>query len=202
MTDSENAFGYDTRIPENIRLIFMWLCQDVAALQSKWDFYLELYDNQENTALLSELASWSFNLIEEALRNDMTIAISRLSDPSTTRRVIENLSLATLVERCSDIPGIDKRLDDFQAACQPISSWRNKHVGHNDLNTKIYPREYPLPGINKRHVDEIIYRASEILKVVAIQYTNSELYFHSESYGGAKDLVYWLKSSRDYRYGV
>ena len=198
MTDIENAFGYDTRIPENIRVIFMWLCQDVAALQSKWDFYLELYDSEENTALLSELASWSFNIVEEALRNDMTMAISRLSDPSTSMRTKENLSLATLVEKCPDIPDLERRLAEFQVGCQPVSNWRNKHVGHNDLHTKIHPRENPLPGITKNQIDEIINRASELLKIVALQYANGDLYFHTISRGGAKDLIFWLKSGRDH----
>jgi hypothetical protein len=198
VTDFENAFGYDARIPENIRVIFMWLCQDVAALQSEWDFYLELYGNEENTALLSDLASWSFKIVEEALRNDMTMTISRLSDPSTSMRTKENLSLATLVEKCSDIPDLDSRLADFQAACKPVSNWRNKHVGHNDLHTKIHPRENPLPGITKNQIDEIINRASEILKIVALQYANGDLYFHTIARGDAKDLIFWLKSGRDH----
>lgn len=155
MIDFENTFGYDSRIPKSIRGIFMWLCQDVAALQSKWDFYLELYSKEENTALLSELASWSFNIIEETLRNDMTMAICRLCDPSISMGK-ENLSLATLVEKCSDIPDMERQLVDFQVACEPISRWRNKQVGHNDLHTRIRPRENPLPGINKNKIDEIL----------------------------------------------
>ena len=176
----------------------MWLCQDVAALQSKWDFYLELYGKEENTALLSELASWSFNIMEEALRNDMTMAISRLSDPSISMRTKENLSLATLVKMCPDIRGLDRQLADFQAACQPVSNWRNKHVGHNDLDTKIHPRENPLPGITKNQIDEIINRAAEILKIVILQYANGDLHFHTIARGDAKDLIFWLKSGRDH----
>ena len=202
MTDFENAFGYDARIPENIRIIFMWLCQDVAALQSEWDFYLELYGKEENTALLSELASWSFNIVEEALRNDMTMAISRLSDPSTSMRTKENLSLATLVEKCSEIPDLARRLSDFQAACQPVSNWRNKHVGHNDLHTKIHPRDNPLPGITKNQIGEIINRASEMLKIVILYYANGDLYFHTVARGGAKDLIFWLKSGRDHHHSA
>lgn len=175
----------------------MWLCQDVAALQSEWDFYLELYGKEENTALLSELASWSFNIIEESLRNDMTMAICRLCDPSITMRK-ENLSLATLVKKCPDIADLDQRLKDFQAVCEPISSWRNKQVGHNDLHTRIHPRENPLPGITKYQIDEIIKQASALLRVVAFRYTGGELNFHTISRGGAEDLVFWLKSGQDH----
>jgi len=66
------------------------------------------------------------------------------------------------------------------------------------LNTKIQPRENPLPGITKNQIDEIINQASEILKIVAFHYANGDLYFHTISHGGAKDLVFWLKSGRDH----
>ena len=56
MVDREDALGFDKRIPENIRDACMGLCQDVAALQSKWVFYPGLYGTKENAALLSELA--------------------------------------------------------------------------------------------------------------------------------------------------
>jgi len=197
MTEIENAFGFNERVPESIREIFMWLCQDVVALQSKWDFYLELYGKEENTDLLSELAPWSFNLIEESLRNDMTMAISRLSDPSITIRK-ENLSLATLVEKCAAIEGLKAQLADFQVACQPISQWRNRHVGHKDFNTTIRPRENPLPGISKPQINEIIKLATRLLKSVSFHFGGGDLYFHTIARGGAEELIFWLKAGHEH----
>jgi len=95
---SNRDFGYDIRLPENIREVFMWLCQDVTSLQSKWSLYLKLFSNQEDTMLLSELALGFFQVIEESLRNDITMAICRLSDPPKSMGK-DNLSLKTLVEQ-------------------------------------------------------------------------------------------------------
>jgi hypothetical protein len=53
---SKDAFGYDSRLPENIRDIFMCLCQEVACLHDKWSLYLGLFGDKNNTDLLSELA--------------------------------------------------------------------------------------------------------------------------------------------------
>jgi hypothetical protein len=197
MVRIEDAFGYDIRVPEKIRETFMWLCNDVADLQSKWDFYLELYGKEENTALLSELAPWSFNIIEESLRNDMTMAICRLSDRSITMGE-KNLSLATLVENCPDISGLDTTLAEFQASCKPISKWRNKHVGHKDFKTLIRPREKPLPGINKIQIEQILILAEKILKIVCLYYTKGELGFYTISRGGAEDLIFWLKAGQEH----
>jgi hypothetical protein len=53
---SKDAFGYDSRLPENIRDIFMWLFQEVACLHDKWSLYPGLFGDKNNTDLLSELA--------------------------------------------------------------------------------------------------------------------------------------------------
>ena len=197
MVEKENAFGYDPKLPQDICEIFMWLCQDVSALQSKWDFYIEIFGKAENTRLLSNLAPWSFNIIEESLRNDMTMTICRLCDPPISFSK-ENLSLATLVEKCNVIEDLDARLIEFQSACKPISRLRNKQVGHNDLNTKISPRNNPLPGITRTQIEKIIELASEILKKVEFYYSRGDLYFHTISRGGAKDLIFWLKAGQKY----
>jgi hypothetical protein len=194
---NEDRFGYVANMPENIRIIFMWLCQDVASLQSKWDFYLELYDDKNNTEIMSDLASWSFNIIEESLRNDMTMAICRLSDPTVTLSK-DNLSLATLVKKCSDIPSLDERLSSLQVACESVSKYRNKRVAHNDLRTRISPKENPLPGINKVQIDQILKLAADILNTVILHYVDSELYFHTFSLGDAKDLMFWLKAGQEH----
>jgi len=195
----EDVFGYDPRLPDDIRDIFMWLCQDVAALYYKWHFYLELYSEEENTALLSYLAQSSFNIIEESLRSDLTMSICRLRDPAYSVGK-ENLSLSTLAQKCSEIDEVDELLKEFQDACQPIRQYRNKRVGHNDLNTTIKPRDNPLPGIGRRDIDNILALASRILNVIYKNYIDSELVFdHPFFIGGAEALIYWLRLGKKYQ---
>jgi hypothetical protein len=113
------SFGYSDKLPEDIRDIFMWLCQDVASLQHKWDFYSELFGAEENTKLLSELAIASFNIIFETLQNDVTMAIYRLSDPPRSGGQ-DNLSLETLVKKCTEIEGVDTLWIEFKEKCKPV----------------------------------------------------------------------------------
>ena len=192
----ENSFGYDERVPEKIRTILMWLCKDMSSLQSKWDFYLELYGSAKNTDLLSELAPWSFNIIEETLRNDMTMAICRLSDPAKSLGK-DNLSLAYLVENCREFFDLTDLLKDFQVACEPISKYRNKQIGHNDLNTVIRPRENPLPDVSKEQINKILQLAADILNRIFIHFTGGELSFHIISRDGADTLIFWLNAGKE-----
>lgn len=191
----DKAFGYDSLLPENIREIFMWLCQDVASLHNKWHFYLELFNSEEDTGLLSELALGSFSIIEESLRNDMTMSICRLSDPSTTGKH-RNLSLQALLEECDRIDNVSELLEDFLAACDPIRRYRHKRVGHNDLSTTIKPDGNPLPGIGRKQVDEILELAGRILNIIYQNFVYSELAFQPFLIGGADALLYWLRLAK------
>jgi hypothetical protein len=194
----KNRFGYDEKVPENIRLEVMWLCQDVTALQNKWDFYLGLFGEKENTDLLSDLASWSFTLIEESLRYDMTMAICRLRDPAKDRQGNKNLSLGYLVENCRDVDGLDSLFANFRSASAPVNEHRNKRVGHSDLNTRIKPREHPLPGVNKDQIELILMLVSNILKTVFQHYTGRDLDFHTVTIDDAETLIFLLKGGKEF----
>lgn len=196
-TEFSDRFGYSEKIPESIRTMVMWLCQEVTSLQSKWDFYLELFSKKQNTDLLSDLARFSFNIIEESLRFDMIMAVCRLSDPVKSSGQ-ENLSFAQLVENCSNIAGLDSIQSKFQNACEPVRKLRNKRVGHKDLNTFIKPSGHPLPGIHKEHMDLIVELASNILRTVFQHYAGGDLYFHTIARGDAKDLIFWLSQGREF----
>ena len=122
---TNDRFGFHQNLPENIRDIFMWLCQDVAMLRLKWNFYIGLYSSKESTELMSDLASTSFKIIEESLRRDMTMAICRLSDPIKTMGQ-ENLSFRTLFDRLDDDQSRLEMLEEFLQACKPVQALRNK----------------------------------------------------------------------------
>jgi hypothetical protein len=195
---SSDAFGYSPALPEDIREIFMWLCQDVASLQIKWNTYLELFSDQETTDLLSALAQGFFQAIEESLRDDMTMAICRLSDRPRSKGK-HNLSIPTLVQRCRHIERVSDLFKDFVVACEPVRQYRNKRVGHNDLNTTIKPHDNPLPGIGRRQIDTILRLASQILNLVYRHYVgDAELHFKPVQVGDAGALIFWLKMAHEY----
>src|SRR5262245_8626972 len=127
---SHDQVGSGERMPEEIRGLCTRLSEDVAILHLKWSYYLELFGSPENTALLSDTARAFFQVVEESIRNDMIMAICRLSDPSRTLGG-DSLSFATLAAQCSDVPRVEDLLTAFQAACGPVRRYRNRHLGHN-----------------------------------------------------------------------
>lgn len=191
-----DIFGYDAGLPEEIREIFMWLCQDVAALHRKWHFYLTLFGDINTTQLLSDLARGSFNIIEETVRNDISLGISRLSDPSKTSRN-ENISMEALVSRCDEIDNIAELQKEFISKCKPIQKLRNKRLAHNDFKSKIQPIEFPLPSISRSDIDVILELATSILNSIYGYYIDGEFCFTPIMKGDAKTLIYLLKKAKD-----
>ncbi len=198
---NKNAFGYFENLPEDIRNIFMWLCQDVASLQQKWDFYLELFGKAQNIVLLSELAPGSFNIIFETLQNEFTMSICRLGDPSTVMGNA-NISFAALLERCADVEEVKDLFSEFRALSEPLRQRRNKRVGHRDLDTVIGPFSNAFPDISKEQISTILQIAADILNSVLQQYEDSEMYFHPVTQGDANILIYWLKRAKQSRHSL
>jgi hypothetical protein len=198
----DGDFCYNPAIPEPIRDIFAQLGQDVAWLHYKWNSYLELFAKPENAALLSDMVRALFQLMEESLRNDMTMAIARLNDPPRSMGK-ENCSIATLVERLAGHPvhpRLQVLLREFKAACEPIEKHRNKRVGHNDLATAIKPHEHPLPGVGRSQVDTILGLAAKILRTTVDQFDSIEYGFDRMiKIGGADDLMFWLRKGWEAR---
>jgi hypothetical protein len=200
---SNNALGYDQVLPESIRGIFKSVYEDVVWLQCKWDFYIGLFSSRENTDLLSDLAQTSFKIIEESLRADMTMTICRLGDPSRSTikgKTFDNLSLETLIERCDKVKNVTSLLQDFRSASKPVRDYRNKGVGHNDLNTSIRPTDNPLPGISRSQIDKTLKLAWQILNVIYQHFVpDTELGAGVRVISGADTLIYWLKLAHEYR---
>jgi hypothetical protein len=197
----ETAFGYSDKLPEKMREPFVWLCQDLLALQTKWDFFAHLYDSQENAALLSELALASFNLIRAALVTDFIMGISRLTDPPQSGRdpVQDNLTLGALVQMCADVPEAamwQRRCDHLKTVAEPMRRQRNKRFAHRDLNIAINPMESPLPGVTKADIQRFLQSATELMNLILQHFEDVELHFHGPAHGGAESLLFWLKEGK------
>jgi hypothetical protein len=165
-------------------------------LHLKWSYYLELFGSRENAAVLSATAGAFFQTIAESLRTDLVVSICRLSDPSRTLGGDE-LSLASLVARCGDAPRAEDLLTAFQAACGPVRRYRNRHLGHNELDAIIPPSVDLLPDAGRPEVDEILRLAAGVLRAVSQHVSSGDFTFPPAPTGGARDLIDRLNGAQE-----
>jgi hypothetical protein len=183
--------GYDERIPEEIRDICADLCDDVTILHVKWTFYRELFTFRANTDLLSAVARAFFQTVEESLRIDLLTTICRLSDPNRELGRV-NLSFASLLGKCANLPRVDYLVTAFQAGCGSVRLYRNRYVGHNDLEADLTPKADFLPGVSFAQIDEVLRLAHEILRIIYAQYAQLDFVIQPVIHG-PRALLDWMK---------
>lgn len=193
----ENS-GFASKVADELRDLYANLLEDLASLRRKWRFYQELFGSQEIAALLSEVAPAFFQTIEESDRNDIILAICRLSDPSRTLGG-DALSLASLVARCEQVPKLEHLLTALQSACGSVRRYRNRRLAHNDPSAILKPREELLPGVARTQIDEILELAGQILSVVAERVGCAAPQLEPPHEGGVSALVESLRIARDRR---
>lgn len=128
----------DTRQPDRtFDDLFKHLLNDVIWLHVKWRIYRQLYGTSaEHVELLNRTAPTFFSVAQEAILNDVLLAISRLTDPATCAGH-ENLSIARVFEAYegNDRPNLVPFLRELESACNRIRSRRNRRLAHRDLHT-------------------------------------------------------------------
>lgn len=192
---SNEPFGACPQLAEDVQPVFQDICQDLASLNGKWRLYLDLFSGKETVALLNEMAMGAFQTVEEALRIDLTMSICRLSDPLRSSGQ-ENLSLEVLVQKLKHVPGLAALWQDFKSKCDPVRRYRNKRVGHNDLNVALKPHENPLPGVGRSVIEGILASAGRIVNHAYQAYVNGEMRFEALVLGDGKALVFALKMAK------
>jgi hypothetical protein len=197
---AEGEFGDLPALPEDIREIFKWLCQDLASLSHKWETYLGLFGTEENRGLMFDTAREAFAVIEESLRTDMTMLICRLSDPRRSCGK-ENLNFSTLAESFETDQKLQELVREFRDSCASIRLHRNKLIGHSDKDTRLKPDENLLPPVGRSDVEAIIERATAVLKYVVEKRTGGDIAFTPFAVMGADALVFWLKKGWEAEYG-
>ena len=186
----ENDFGFRPDLPENVRDIFMWLCQDLASLCYKWKTYRNLF-KPENEAILYNTAQQAFKVIEESLRVDMTMMICRLGDPLRSCGK-ENLNFKALEHCYENDTDLKKLVKGFQDACEPIKTHRNKLVAHSDMQTRLKPDENLMPPVGRSEIETVIDCATKVLNHI-----EPNMGFVPYDFMGADTLVFWLQKGWD-----
>lgn len=188
----EDRLGHTPELPENIRGLFRELCQEVAFVNAVWQFYLELFTDDANTAMFNEVASSSFKIIEHALRTEITMGLCRLSDPAGKGKR-SRCSMLRLASQAGPIDGLEAKVDEFVSHCGLIHRLRNRLTAHAELRTALEVHPDPLPGVGRENINEAIQLADEALNILLRHYTvEQELGFEAPYIGGADSLIYWL----------
>lgn len=167
-------------VPSPIAQSYDVLKTEVTWLHGRWICYCQLFaSSPKRIEMLNECASTFFFIIEDVLRDEVLISLSKLTDPAATGKN-ENLSLGHLQMQ------LDKHGDQALSArnkltlknlhdqCSPFREWRNKHLAHLDLQTAMKTSPTPLPGVSREMIDNALSTLRDYLNAIEQHYDNSE----------------------------
>lgn len=184
------------------------LGRELSFLNTKWNDYKTLYCTDDDTVqLLNYAASFFFQILREVLRDDIILAVCRITDrPESTVRGMKknNLTIEYLISIIPDVDGTLKQtlknlLPVIKARCEKFRDHRNLRVSHYDLDTRLKRPDALLPGIGIDDADAALKSIADVLNVVELHYDNNDRSYHQGIYGSgdASELIEFIKREKE-----
>ncbi len=156
------------------RKLFKGLQEAVINLHMYWMVYRQLFDSSEKRIrLLNATGSHVFYVFQNLLIDEITLSISRLTDPAFSKvkgHRVSNLSIDRLlvkVDGRSDPvlkTDLKRLLNISKADAKKFRERRNKAVAHHDLASVLKIRT-SIPGISKRDIKSAISAIAKTMNV-------------------------------------
>jgi hypothetical protein len=121
-----------------------------------------------------------FGELDQIMRNDVVLAITRMTDPPRTGRgKRENASLGRLIEMLAPDVGATE-LTDWQshlavlnAAVEPLRDARNRFLAHDDLATVLDYQAQPWPDFSRADVEALLERIPHLFESIEEKFLRS-----------------------------
>ncbi|RPJ55544.1 MAG: hypothetical protein EHM23_25905 [Acidobacteria bacterium] len=176
--------------------VFHELWNDLAWLQIKWREYRELFGTTpDRLDLLNSSAGLFFRIIQDTMWEESLLHLSRLTDRATVAGR-KNLTIRLLPALCDDDKlraSVATLVEKAIAATEFARDWRNRHVGHRDLDLVLNSGAKALAPASRTLVSQAISAIHAVLNEISEQLLNSTLSTEVITPGdGALALLYTL----------
>jgi hypothetical protein len=139
----------------------------------RWKQYLILFSvSDERMQLLADSARGFFRIIQDVLRDNAFISLSRLTDKSLTAGK-ENLSFFALVEAAEMSGNIalatsaKSILNQLLERVESIRAWRNQWLAHLDLTEALASTPLPSHKVKRGDVDKALELTRQFMDLFA-----------------------------------
>lgn len=192
-------------MPPAMFAIWRELSNEETWLRLKWQNYRALYSNPETVTILNESAGSFFGMCQRVFFDDAISALCRITDRAETFGR-ENVSLKRLMGELDNtnhsclISNADNALSDIEQKVAKIRIYRNKRIGHNDLQTSTNANDNPITGISRQDVTDTIDAIRDFLDLFEIHFDQtSTAKIVTGAWDGAETLVNYLKRANELR---
>ena len=154
----------------------------------------ELFLNPAAQDVMERTAPQFLKVMNLVTINSVIGAMCRITEPAKTFGQ-QNLTVRAIVEETPWTDGRDQEAEQIVERCdclhQQLKEGRNKHLAHNDLDTILNDRRFPLPAdIAKKVIEQL----ELLIKLVYAQHGQA---WSRGVLGGRGDVVYFRKALGD-----
>ncbi|MCJ7483093.1 MAG: hypothetical protein MUO31_09020 [Thermodesulfovibrionales bacterium] len=185
------------KMGSDLGAVYFELRNEVAWLHEKWNQFLKLYgQSQESIEILNKAAGTFFGIIQKVLLEDIILHLSRLTDKKKSCGQ-KNLSLQILPEKITD-PKLRAKIEELieiaKKSCESARRWRDKLLAHRDYYYAI-TRSDSLPGIGRTQIESSLSAVRNILNQIQSHFEDGETgYEHTiTDIDDAESLIYFLQ---------
>jgi hypothetical protein len=186
--------------------VFELIQKDVVWLHAKWINYCRLYEtNKERIDLLNNVAPYFFHIVQNVFLTDIFMNICRFTDPAKTGKK-ENLTLDRLFQTIDKnkypdlVISVEEKLEVVKEKCKPFRKYRNRLLAHKDLPTALKVNRDPIPGINRKMIEDALLSIRELLNTIQLYFNNGVMgYEHTLTTRDGENLIMALENAEKYR---
>ncbi len=172
------------------------LSWSITHLHLKWKHYRSLFaTSMERIDLLNRAAPALFRWLETIMRNDVVLAITRLTDPPRTGKHA-NASLERLVELIEPhvvdsvaLAGWKSDLAVLKTAVEPLRDLRNRFLAHDNMATALDYHPLPPPGFSRADVEALLERIRGLFESIEEKFCGSHTPHESVDAQGGEQLI-------------
>lgn len=197
-----NKKSYEEQLKENICILgedlgrlYTDLFKELLGIFLIWKEYKALFGtSQERINLLNYTAPSFFFLIQEIMLSQIVTNIARLTDPPESYGK-QNITILAL-NKYEKGKVIDEEIERLKKEVEPLKEYRNKKIGHLDLDTR-RGKNRVLLNINiVEEIDRIIMLIKNVLNKFESTYFNRQVFYEHviEAGGSSESLLKYLKA--------
>ncbi|MCZ4287952.1 hypothetical protein [Hoeflea alexandrii] len=169
--------GYQQALGQEFGRLFYHCISEWVDLSLTWQQYEQLFGHgPERVSMLNEAGAAFFGRVQRHFFDVVVLAICRLSDPVKSRGK-KNLT----VNSFEDYMDTDERrnemkklLADIREKTQFHRDWRNRRIGHNDLDLR-YGTAKPLESATRNQMNESITAIHQVFFYILGEFEDSHL---------------------------
>ena len=189
---------------KDLRVVLEKIDYEITDLHFRWGVYRDVFaQGPEQIALLNRNGSNFFHITQLLMIDYMTLAFSKLTDPSKQGKN-ENLSLKQLhvlleeIGEAEVIEELNMRFEVLYRSCEKFRELRNKRVAHSDMRHALELAEEPLPGISRAYIEEALVNLRDYINVVNRKFKGTTVLYQEfveDLYGRSENLIRALNRS-------